>query len=97
MTDWIDIRTDKKHVATERAKAREIKKSGWWKQKLADGICHYCQKKFSSNKLTLDHIVPVSRGGKSTKGNIVPSCFDCNQKKKFKTPVEMLLDGDINS
>lgn len=92
MTDWIDIRADKKHVAKERAKANDLKKSGWWKQKLVDGICHYCEQEFPSKKLTLDHIVPVSRGGKSTKGNVVTSCFDCNQKKKYKTPVEMLLD-----
>ena len=39
----------------------------------------------------MDHVVPVSRGGKSTKGNIVPCCKECNNAKKYLTPVEMLL------
>jgi hypothetical protein len=39
----------------------------------------------------MDHIVPVARGGTSTKGNVVPSCLQCNQKKKLTTPVEEAL------
>jgi 5-methylcytosine-specific restriction endonuclease McrA len=30
----------------------------------------------------MDHIVPIAKGGKSTKGNVVPCCSDCNAKKK---------------
>jgi 5-methylcytosine-specific restriction endonuclease McrA len=36
----------------------------------------------------MDHIVPLIRGGKSTKGNLVPACKDCNNKKKYLLPVE---------
>jgi len=36
----------------------------------------------------MDHIVPLSRGGKSTKGNIVAACKMCNNKKKYLLPVE---------
>ncbi len=36
----------------------------------------------------MDHIVPVSRGGMSTKGNVVPSCKPCNTKKKQLLPME---------
>ncbi len=36
----------------------------------------------------MDHIVPIARGGKSTKGNIVPACKDCNNKKKQLLPME---------
>jgi 5-methylcytosine-specific restriction endonuclease McrA len=36
----------------------------------------------------MDHIVPMARGGKSTKGNVVPSCKECNNKKKYMLPVE---------
>ncbi len=39
----------------------------------------------------MDHIVPLARGGESNKGNIVPACRDCNQKKKLETPAERLL------
>ena len=37
---------------------------------------------------TMDHILPISRGGKTTKGNIALCCKDCNSKKKYYTPVE---------
>jgi 5-methylcytosine-specific restriction endonuclease McrA len=36
----------------------------------------------------MDHIVALSRGGKSTKGNVVPSCKACNSKKKYLLPIE---------
>ena len=36
----------------------------------------------------MDHIVPIARGGRSTRGNIVPACKDCNTKKKQLLPME---------
>jgi len=54
---------DEKHTKKEKAKAKEMRKSGWWKQKLASGLCHYCQKSFAKEDLTMDHKVPISRGG----------------------------------
>lgn len=60
-------------------------------QPLDKGICHYCGKKFKPEELSMDHVVPVARGGRSNKGNIVPCCKDCNNKKKYLTPVEMIL------
>ncbi len=91
MTDWIEINKDAAHVAKEKAKAQKLKKSHWWKNKIALGICHYCQGQFDPTELTMDHIVPLSRGGKSTKGNIVPCCKKCNSDKKYLTPVEIKL------
>jgi 5-methylcytosine-specific restriction enzyme A len=38
--------------------------------------------------LTMDHIVPLGRGGTSVRGNVVPSCKDCNTRKKSLLPVE---------
>jgi 5-methylcytosine-specific restriction protein A len=75
-------------IRRERAKARELRKTQWWKRKCAYGICYYCQKKVSPKDLTMDHIVPLIRGGKSTKGNVVPVCKECNDKKKYLLPVE---------
>ena len=43
------------------------------------------------NLKNLHHIVPVVRGGKYTKGNVVACCKECNNKKKYLTPVEMIL------
>jgi 5-methylcytosine-specific restriction protein A len=83
--------TDPKRVKRERERARELKQSGWWKQKVASGLCHYCEKKFKPELLTMDHIVPVARGGTSAKGNLVPACKECNAKKKLDTPVDALL------
>ena len=91
MSDWIEINKDAAHVAREKAKAQKLKKSQWWKNEIALGICHYCQGKFDPLELTMDHIVPLSRGGMSTKGNIVPCCKKCNSEKKYLTPVEIKL------
>jgi len=91
MDEWIDIQKDEKHVAREREKARALRRSGWWKQQLDIGICHYCGKRVGGDALTLDHVVPVARGGCSNKGNVVPACQDCNQKKKYLTPAEQIL------
>ncbi|MFO7937927.1 MAG: HNH endonuclease [Kiritimatiellia bacterium] len=91
MDEWIDIRKNEKHVAREREKAKALKKSAWWRRQLDSGICHYCGKKVGADNLTLDHIVPVARGGCSSKGNVVPACRDCNQKKKYLTPAEQIL------
>lgn len=91
MSDWIEINKDPKHVNRERQKAKELRKSDWWKQQLAKGICHYCGKKFPVDELTMDHVLPVVRGGKSTKGNVVVCCKQCNNDKKYLTPAEMIL------
>jgi 5-methylcytosine-specific restriction endonuclease McrA len=72
----------------ERAKSREIRKSQWWKRRLSEGRCYYCGKEFLPKDLTMDHIVPLIRGGKSTKGNIVAACKECNNRKKHMLPVE---------
>jgi 5-methylcytosine-specific restriction endonuclease McrA len=47
--------------------------------------CVYCG---SKKQLTLDHVVPKSRGGKNTWSNLVTCCFTCNLKKGNKTPDE---------
>lgn len=72
----------------ERSRAREIRQSQWWKRRLSEGLCYYCGQEFSPKELSMDHIVPLIRGGKSTKGNMVPACKACNNKKKHMLPVE---------
>jgi 5-methylcytosine-specific restriction endonuclease McrA len=44
--------------------------------------CQYCAKSFREADLTLDHVVPRSKGGKSTWKNVVAACKPCNQKKR---------------
>lgn len=72
----------------ERHKARQLRETQWWKRRLAKGVCHYCGCRVSSRQLTMDHIVPIARGGRSTKGNVVPACKECNNKKKQLLPME---------
>lgn len=91
MDDWFDMRSDSAHAKRERERARELRKTNWWRAELQKGICHYCGRKFKPEELTMDHIVPVARGGKSTKGNVVPCCKECNNEKKYSTPVDMIL------
>lgn len=73
----------------ERQKARELRRTQWWKRKRASGLCHHCGGKFAPADLTMDHLVPVVRGGKSTKGNVVPSCKPCNSARKHRLPFEV--------
>ena len=63
----------------------------WIWSLLQKGVCHYCGKKFPASELTMDHVVPLSRGGRSTKGNIVPCCKNCNNGKKYTMPVDEIL------
>ena len=72
----------------ERAKARELRKSRWWKQKLAQGVCYYCGRNKKESELTMDHLVPLARGGRSAKDNIVCACKTCNTKKRSLLPME---------
>lgn len=89
--DWYSIQISEKEIRREREKARELRRSQWWKGIIARGLCHYCAEKFSPEELTMDHVVPIARGGKSSKGNLVPACKACNSKKKLSTPVEDAL------
>lgn len=50
--------------------------------------CQYCKNHFHSDKLTLDHVIPKSRGGDNSWNNLVAACKKCNQKKGNKTPAE---------
>ena len=84
---------DPKRIKKEREKAQKLKKSSWWQNKIREGLCHYCEQKFAAKELTMDHIVPIARGGSSTQGNVVPACRPCNQKKKLSTPAEEILAG----
>ncbi|MDA8161537.1 MAG: HNH endonuclease signature motif containing protein [Desulfobacteraceae bacterium] len=75
-------------IQKEKNKARQLKYSNWWKNKCAKGVCHYCGRNVGPVNLTMDHVVPLVRGGKSVKTNLVPACGECNGKKKYLLPME---------
>jgi 5-methylcytosine-specific restriction protein A len=58
----------------ERARARELRATAWWKRRLARGRCGYR--------------VPIVRGGRSTRGNLVAACKACNNAKRHLLPAE---------
>lgn len=50
--------------------------------------CQYCACRPPADKLTFDHVLPASRGGKTSWENVVTSCAECNHKKANRTPKE---------
>ena len=88
MEDFYYIPVPAEELARERAKAREIRRSMWWKNQLGKGVCYYCKRRFHPSELTMDHIVPLARGGKSIRSNVVPCCKECNSAKQSKLPSE---------
>ena len=50
--------------------------------------CQYCGEKKVADELTLDHILPRSRGGDNSPVNIVTACVPCNNRKSNRTPDE---------
>lgn len=53
-----------------------------------DSRCQYCGRRFPTTELSLDHVVPKSRGGMSTWDNIVCACTRCNAHKGGRLPHE---------
>ena len=72
----------------EKEKARALRSTRWWKNRLAAGRCHWCGGIFPPDELTMDHIVPLVRGGQSSRGNVVATCKECNNRKKYLLPLE---------
>jgi len=50
--------------------------------------CQFCGSVFPSSELTLDHVLPRSRGGRSCWENLVACCYRCNNTKGDRTPEE---------
>ena len=75
-------------INREKEKARRLRHTHWWNNKIQKGVCYYCNCEVGREQLTMDHVVPLSRGGKSKKGNIVAACKQCNNKKKYLLPLE---------
>jgi 5-methylcytosine-specific restriction protein A len=75
-------------IKHERNAARALRQSAWWKNKLSRGRCYYCGAQLPPKELTMDHIVPVIRGGRTVKNNVVTACKGCNNRKKNLLPIE---------
>lgn len=59
-----------------------------------DGCCSYCEAK---KPMTVDHFLPISKGGTNALGNIVPACSSCNSSKNASDPFEWYSKQDFYS
>ena len=88
------LTSSEQHARREKAKARDLRASRWWQTIIAQAVCYYCRQSLAKDAVTMDHVVPIAQGGKSTPGNIVPCCKSCNNLKRDMTAVEWLLHLD---
>jgi len=79
---------DDETLQKERRIARALRATAWWRKKRASGLCHYCGSRFKPADLTMDHLVPLVRGGRSARANLVPCCKPCNNDKKNLLTIE---------
>ena len=54
--------------------------------------CQYCRESYPKSRLTLDHVVPKSRGGLKSWANLSTCCVPCNQRKGDQTPSEASME-----
>lgn len=57
-------------------------------------VCSYCKE---SKPLTIDHFIPLSKGGSDTLGNLLPACWSCNSSKQDKDPLEWYQSQEFYS
>ena len=82
------VDVSEQEIKRERDKSRDLRRSRWWQNRLALGRCHWCGGQFPPEELTMDHVIPLARGGKASRNNVVPSCKECNSRKKYLLPME---------
>ena len=75
----------KKYIQKKTITMSPTRKNIYWRDKY---VCQYCADKFKYKDLSLDHVIPKSRGGGRGWLNLVTCCHGCNQKKGNKTPLE---------
>lgn len=75
-------------VAYDKVPRREVKFSRRNILARDENRCQYCARKLPTSQLSLDHVVPRSRGGKSTWTNVVTACTPCNTRKGGRMPAE---------
>lgn len=56
--------------------------------KAQESKCHYCHKKLVASEITMDHFIPLSKGGHHIAENIVAACRSCNSSKGSKVPTK---------
>ena len=75
----------KNYIQKRRVSMSPTRKNIYWRDQYT---CQYCSEEFRYRELSLDHVIPKSRGGGRGWLNLVTCCHTCNQKKGNKTPSE---------
>jgi len=95
---WRNNNPEKMRLIDKRKKFRRRNAIGnftfkEWENKLKEfnNCCAYCKKPLNENEITIDHKIPLSRGGTNYIENLVPSCMSCNSKKGKRTPEEFII------
>jgi 5-methylcytosine-specific restriction endonuclease McrA len=89
--DRIRANNNKRKAKLRNAPVVDLTTAQWKEIKAAfSNRCAYCGKPVE--KLTMDHLVPLSRHGAHTASNIVPACMPCNNHKKCGEPLAFHLD-----
>jgi 5-methylcytosine-specific restriction endonuclease McrA len=90
---WRKENPEKKSAQDFRRKALKVGNGGshtgeeWIAlRNKAEGICQICRKYVGSQKLTHDHIIPLTKGGTDNIDNLQPVCHSCNSKKSNTLP-----------
>ena len=78
LIEYIDVRGRQGRSSTKRS--RILARDGY--------RCQYCATRGGLFDLTIDHIIPSSRGGRTVAENLCAACFACNQRKGDRTPEE---------
>lgn len=94
---WVRDNRDARNAMMQKRRARKLGvdatlTSQEWEEILTSyhRSCAYCQT--DSETMTMDHVVPLSKGGAHTKENVVPACRSCNSKKGAR-PVEVMQES----
>jgi 5-methylcytosine-specific restriction endonuclease McrA len=80
----------KKRKAVKRDKGVFMLTQAQWDTMVAscNGVCPYCNT--PTDSFTLDHLTPISKGGKHVPENIIPCCYSCNSSKHNRDVFEWL-------
>lgn len=73
-------------VAANRARAQLEPIPGWWQEQQMREFGGLCAYGCGRSAIGLDHIQPISLGGKSEPSNLVPACKPCNSGKRDREP-----------
>lgn len=89
MRNWRAKNKQRKQELEHRRRARKLNNGVYIispkDMRKLSGPCFYCE---SIDGVTMDHIIPISRGGTHSIGNLVPACKSCNSSKGDKLLVE---------